>query len=164
MLEAERSTDEAVAGIVANPALHAEAKALLPILKARTAAAGIDGVAHVIVRRFATFPQPDRTPEEWEAWWEDYYDALSDMPIDALEAAMKAYIRSPGAEFMPKPAKLRELASKVGSTAIKAYTRAKLAAAQEPRRLMDPVSVAERKALVAEALQAIGAKRVEVSE
>lgn len=158
LLECERSTAEAVAGIVANPGLHAEATALLPFLKDATAPAGDDGVAHVIGRRLQTFPQPVRSPEEWAAWWLDYYEALSDMPLDALEAGMKAFIRSPGAEFMPKPSKLRELASRAGSVAIIAYSRAKQAAAQEPRRLMDQASINERKAQVAEVLQSFGAK------
>lgn len=149
LLECERSTDEAVAGIVANPALHAEAKELFPALKAQAAPAGDDGIAKVIMSRFATFPQPQRSVDEWRTWWLDYYEALSGVPLDALEAGMKAWVARADAEFMPKPGKLREMASLAGSTAIIAYTRAKLAAAQEPKTFK-PEEVAERKRQVAE--------------
>lgn len=75
-----------------------------------TAPAGDQGVRDVIGRRFALYPQPDRSGAEWAAWWQDYFDVLSNVPKVALEAAMLAYVRDPASEFIPKPGKLLELA------------------------------------------------------
>lgn len=91
--------------------LLGEAENLLGDLlgKAREPAGG-EGVKQVIGRRFALYPQPDRSDGEWGAWWADYCDVLEDLPKGALEAAMRSWVGSADAEFLPKPGKLREIA------------------------------------------------------
>lgn len=154
----EPETADAVEGIVANPALHSEVKAALPaLIAARDAAmrpASIDGLARVIADRFAIYPQPDRTEQEWASWWRAYHDALSDVPLASVEAAMKAWVRSPE-RFMPNPGQLRDLASKQTIPEYLAAYRARLAAAQEPHRISKPDAEARRK-MVAEVLAGIG--------
>lgn len=111
-------------------ALREEAKAALPILKAAAMQkAGEEGVADVIGRRFALYPQPERSDGEWAAWWSDYYDALGNVPWSALEAAMAAYVADPASEFMPKPGRLLELARSTPNKAVRAYDRASKAVA-----------------------------------
>jgi hypothetical protein len=108
--------------------LREEARAVLPVLLARVRQpAGTSGVRQVIGERFALFPQPDRSDGEWSAWWSDYFDALGDVPWGVLEEAMRRYVRSPGAEFMPKPGKLLEFCSEVVTADHRAAQRAKLA-------------------------------------
>jgi hypothetical protein len=156
----EPGTADAVEGIVANPALHAEVKAALPALIAAREAAmqptDIEGLARVIADRFANYPQPSRTEEEWASWWRGYHDALSDVPKANIEAAMKAWVRSPE-RFLPNPGQLRELALKQTLPEYTAAYRAKLAVAQEPRRISKP-DVETRRRQVAELLAGIGSK------
>ena len=107
----------------------------LPMLRQRALTpAGEDGVRQVIGRRFGIFPQPERDEGEWAAWWADYVDALADLPEGKLEAAMMAYIRSPDAEFMPKPGKLRQLSEEIEwtSPAKEAWHRAQAATRVDP--------------------------------
>lgn len=72
--------------------------------------AGESGVMQVVGRRFALYPQPERSDDEAAAWWGDYFDVLADVPFGTLEAAMIAWVKT-AAEFLPKPGQLFELVS-----------------------------------------------------
>lgn len=114
-----------MAAIAQAPALLAEARAALPALKSRAwQAAGEEGVQAVVSRRFALFPQPERGPQEWAAWWLDYFEALAEVSLGSLEAAMAAWVRRPDAEFMPKPGALLALSRTVPCRDIQAFERA----------------------------------------
>lgn len=78
-------------------------------------------------RRFPMYPQPSRSEEEWEAWWADYLDCLSDVPLACLEAAMRAWVARPHSQFMPKPGELRDLAFRTPSRSLQRYQRARRA-------------------------------------
>lgn len=109
-------------------ALREEARAVIPVLLAAARQpAGEVGVREVVGARFVTYPQPERSDAEWHAWWADYYDALEDVPWGVLEEAMKAYIRQPDAEFMPKPGRLLELCRNMATPDFRAAQRAKSA-------------------------------------
>lgn len=100
-----------IQAIAASTELLEEARACLPAL--RSAAfdpASRPAIRRIIGARFATYPQPHREEPEWAAWWQDYFDALADLPAPAIEAGMKAWLALPDSEFMPKPGRLRELA------------------------------------------------------
>ena len=126
LLDSSRTTDEAAAEIAAVPALLEEARAVVADLQLyATAKAGVSGVKTVIGRRFATYPQPQRSEGEAVAWWADYIDTLSDLSLASLEAAMRAYVADPASEFMPKPGRLRELARTTPSRALTRFYRAK---------------------------------------
>lgn len=128
LLDRETDPDAAAKAIAHTLAMREEARAALPALRAvAEQRAGEDGVRQVIARRFATFPQPERTEEEWAAWWADYVETLADLPLACLESAMRAWVASPDAEFMPKPGKLRDLAETTPSRALRRYQRCKRA-------------------------------------
>lgn len=113
----------------------AECRARLPDLRRIVETpSGEAGVRDVVGRRFALFPQPKRTDEEWAMWWVDYYDTLSDLPVCDLEAGMLAWIREPASDFLPKPGRLREYAMTTASTPRRAYERARNALAWVPPR------------------------------
>lgn len=114
------------------------AKALPQLRHAATEPAGLPGVKRVLGRRFALFPQPERSDGEWSEWWADYVDAIGHLPEGAIEAAMSAWVRSPDAEFMPKPGKLLDLARTTPNRSIKAYERAKAAMDYRPPRPPHP--------------------------
>lgn len=125
LLEDAPDGEIAAMGLAADNQLRAEAHRALPVLKAAALQlAGEAGIRDVIGRRFALYPQPDRSEEEWAAWWSDYYDALGNVTWAALEAAMLVYIRNPASEFMPKPGKLLELSQHTPNKAVKAFERA----------------------------------------
>lgn len=111
------------------PALQEEARHALPSLdRIIRRAAGEAGVRDVVGRRFALYPQPDRSDAEWGAWWEDYYETLADLPRVALEAAMAAYVRDPASEFLPKPGRLRDLALHEPNPTMSLYDRLRVVA------------------------------------
>lgn len=164
LLDASGSPDAAARRIVSSPELTAEARAALPALQAvATAKAGQAGVKAVIGRRLVTYPQPARSDGEWEAWWADYFDVLSDVSLAALEAGMRAYVADPNSEFMPKPGRLRELAFTAPCRSYLRYMRASRAVqmADEPPTLPpaqpSPEDAAEIKRMAAEAMQKLGA-------
>lgn len=103
-----------------------------------TRPAGEHGVREIIGRRFALYPQPDRSDGEWAAWWSDYYDVLAEVPYASLEAAMAEYVKRPDSEFLPKPGKLLEMSRSTPNRAAQAYGRARRAVgeaeAKEGRR------------------------------
>lgn len=111
------------------PTLQAEARSALPrVEEIARRPAGEAGVRAVVGRRFALYPQADRSDAEWAAWWEDYYDALADLPMVALEAAMAAYVRDPASEFLPKPGKLRDLAMRQPNQTMELHDRLRVLA------------------------------------
>lgn len=121
--------------IATTPAVLDEARAALPSLRAvAESVAGKEGVMAVISRRFVTYPQPQRTPEEWDAWWADYFDTCADIALASLEAGMRAHVADPASEFMPKPGRLRELSFTAPCRSLTRYYRAKRAVqiADEP--------------------------------
>ena len=110
----ERSDRVAVETIRQSPILRREAEEALPVLREAALTTATEAQIRAIIgQRFALFQQPERTDGEWAAWWAAYFDALSDLTPFAVEAGMAAWVRSPDAEFMCKPGKLRELATTV---------------------------------------------------
>ena len=141
LLDDAGSPDQAARRIVDTPALIAEARAVLPALKAvATSKAGADGVRRVISKRFAIYPQPSRNGEEWAGWWSDYLETLGDVSLASLEAAMRAYVSKSDSEFMPKPGKLLDLAQTTPCRSLQRYYRAKRAIdmADEPVAIEGP--------------------------
>lgn len=144
----ERSDHHAVSTIAKSPILQAEAKAMMPALRqAALAPATHDQIKAVIAQRFALFPQPQRNDGEWSAWWADYFDALDGLTPFAVEAGMAAWVRSPDAEFICKPGKLRELATTVPNENrwAKAHYRAELATRERTPFTPEPEKPAEPK-------------------
>lgn len=81
----------------------------------------------MIGKRFALYPQPERSEGEWAAWWADYEEVLQDVPLASVEAAMRAWVARPTSEFLPKPGQLHELAYTTVSKTLRRYQRAKRA-------------------------------------
>lgn len=127
--------DEAFSRIVREPGMLAECKANWQAMsEAARAPALREGVMRVIASRFPIFPQPERSEGEWRAWWAVYVEALGDLPEESLELAMRAYVREPDAEFLPKPGKLRDLARQATTPSARAAGIAARCAAYEPPR------------------------------
>jgi hypothetical protein len=135
LLDSDGSPDDAAREIGAYLALREEARGALPALKAVAEwKAGPEGVRAVIGKRFALYPQPERSEGEWAAWWADYEEVLQDVPLASVEAAMRAWVARPSSEFLPKPGQLHELAYTTVSKTLRRYQRAKraLQLADEP--------------------------------
>jgi hypothetical protein len=147
LLAFEPSNLRAVSEIARNPVMLAEVTAALPAIKARATGAATPGEIEAIIgAKFATYRQPERSAAEWAAFWSDYHTVLADVPKSALEAAMDAVIRDPKVEFLPKPAKLAEIARMTENRAVRAYDRARQAVEfSEPvaRESVGPAAMAE---------------------
>jgi hypothetical protein len=159
LLASETNTAEAVAGIVANPALHSEVIAALPGLIADRDAAmtrpAMDDLQRIFAPALTIYAMPDRTEGEWAAWWGVYREALADLPRKAIAEAMRQWLRSP-AGFFPKPGEIRALALKVPCPEYQVAYWAKLAA--EAPKAVTMLDAAERKAQIAEALASLKVK------
>lgn len=95
---------------------------MLPALRAlSTTPASREAVMQILGRRFALYPQPERTDGEWVEWWDDYLEALDGLAEPAIEAGMAAYVKLPDSEFFPKPGRVRELAKMTPNAAAMAY-------------------------------------------
>lgn len=106
----------------------AECRRVLPAIKVRaTLPAENAEIEAIIGAKFATYRQPERTPAEWAMFWTDYHTVLADVPASALKAAMDAILKDPKIEFLPKPAKLREIALMTENRAVRAFDRARQA-------------------------------------
>lgn len=145
------SADEALQAATHCPALIEEARAVLPALHRKVEAAGDIAVGAVIARRFETYPQSQRSPEQWAAWWADYQDALSDQPAAAIEAGMREWVRTDTTGFLPKPGQLLALVKKAAEPDWLAVSRANRIAkiVPETRQWIEPE---DRKAFIAETL------------
>lgn len=120
-IETTGSMDDAAETLSKSTVTLDEARVKLPALHAAaTLHAGPHGVREVIGRRFATYPQPERTEAEWDEFWADYVDVCGSISKPALEAGMKAWVADPKSEFLPKPGRLRELATTVENPAARA--------------------------------------------
>jgi hypothetical protein len=161
LLDHAGSPDAAAREIADTPALIAEARMALPALQhAATLKAGEDGVRKVFASRFETYPQTQRTDEQWDAWWADRFDALADIALASLEAGMRAWIKTDKSGFLPNPGQLRELAERTPSRSMTRYYRAKraLQIADEPLAITGPpVDPAQVKSMLAEYEQKMGA-------
>ena len=148
---------EAAEQIQSSPALYRECEAAYPAIERAmrdaTAPAGDAIVARIIGKRLAIYPQPDRSEDEWVAWWDAYYDTLSDLPEKCLEGAMRDWVRSP-AQFLPKPGELRALAQKHGQPEYVAYATSRRALSR-PLMTFSPEEVEARRAQVAEAIATV---------
>lgn len=161
----ERSDAFAIDTIRKSESLTAEAKAAMPALReAALTPATQDQIKAVISTRFALFPPPQRNEREWAAWWADYFDALEGLTPFAVEAGMAAWVRSPDAEFMCKPGKLRELATTVPNENrwAKAHYRAQKAT-ERPAEAEKPVR-AETPKIAKEDIAAVMADFCKVME
>lgn len=138
----ERSDHTAIETIRKSDILKAEARKLVPELRdAALRPATAAEIKGIVGQRFELFPQPKRDEGQWAAWWADYFEALAGLTPYAVEAGMAAWVRSPEAEFMCKPGKLRELATTVPND--NRWARAHMRAAAATR---DPVHIEEPKA------------------
>lgn len=155
-LIAEPSDERAIATVSASDILRSEAAMALPALRqAALRPATHDEIKGIIGSRFATFPQPKRSEGEAAAFWADYFDALEGLTPAQVEGGMAAYIREPHAEFLPKPGRLRELAT--SSASIGRWTRAhaRARAAVERSRQADRPALADDSRPSAEEVQAL---------
>lgn len=154
------SSLEAVDQITHNPGLHAEAAALVPALEAMIIPAGVEAVKSTLGMMFAIYPQPERSREEWAAWWAAYIEDLSEFPLASLEAAVREYRRQGDSEFFPKPGTLRQLAAKHRAPYVGALARARMASKQPIRPMIQKPDAETRKAQVEEVLASIGKPKV----
>ena len=168
-LVAERSDSVAIETIRRSPVLPDEARQALPALRDAALTPATEAqIRQTIGTRFALFPQPKRDDGQWAAWWADYYDALRGLTPYAVEAGMAAWVRSPDAEFMAKPGKLRELAMTVPNENVwaRAHMRATTATRTFPEEVQPEPKSADRptqeqmKALMADFHQKMAGKEI----
>jgi len=126
-----------ISEIATIPAMREECRALLPhLIKLATEGASHEAIRHIIGSRFALY-RITMTPEETAAYFKDYYTTLEGVPKHAIEAGMRAHIKSSDtdptgrafAEWMPKPHRLLKLALQSPNSVAGAVIRARKAMA-----------------------------------
>lgn len=143
------------------PTIIDEAKALLPSLQRKVEAAGEVVVRQVIGARLETFPQPQRSDAGWDAWWNDYFDALADEPAFAIEAGMREWVKTDVTGFMPKPGQLLALVKAAAGPHWRALSRAQRVAKLPPPRPLNTETLEERQAAIAAIHNLIKPKDIE---
>lgn len=126
---------------------------MLPALRQQVEGGGDALVKRVMLERFATFPQPQRSEQEWEFWWRDYVEALADQPAEAIRAGMRQWIKTDTTGFLPKPGQLLALVKAAAEPHWRAVSRATRLAKAEPRRELSPDDLEARKAMAANVRQ-----------
>lgn len=113
-----------MANLLADPVAFGKAVSLYDGIRSEAMRpAGAEGVRQIVGKRFALYPQPNRTPEMWAAWWEDYIRVLARLTWHALERAMQLHVESEKGEFLPKPGRLKTLATEVETAPARAASR-----------------------------------------
>jgi hypothetical protein len=159
LLTTEPNAELAMNELARSPALLAEAQRFAHALTDRARPASRERIAQVISRRFATFPQPNRSDEEWREFWADYFHALKDVPAESLEAGMREWVGTDTSGFLPKPGQLAALCRREAEPLWKAASRARKAfqiQSPTPASKMEDAERARMRALVAEDLKRIG--------
>lgn len=87
----------------------------------------------VLSPMLSVYGVPDRSEAEWAAFWQIFVDALGDLPVEALEGAVRAWNRLPDSRHFPDPGPFRALAIRANTAAVAAW-RARKAAEQAPAR------------------------------
>jgi hypothetical protein len=113
-----------IEALAADRGLLGEVIDALPRMRVAAVAPALEtGVKAVLNRRFQTYPQPVRADFEWAEFWADYVGACGELPVEALEGAMRAWVAKPSSQFLPKPGELRALALSIPFKAGERYTR-----------------------------------------
>lgn len=99
--------------------------------------------------KFVTYRQPERSDAEWAVFWDDHCTVLADVSATALESALDACLSDPKIEFLPKPAKLREMARLTPNRAVRAYDRAKAALERQAEPIRERVSAEQLSQVIA---------------
>lgn len=120
------STVEGLAELAKDRATVDELRVNLPGLRNRAVlGGGGESVTRIIKTALTLYPQGDKTPAEWAAYFGFYAQALHDVPGPALAAAMARYVSEPNDGFMPKPDVLRRVALETPNDGAVAYERAR---------------------------------------
>src|SRR5688572_10740721 len=98
--ESQTEVDE----IVADPALHAEAKRLAPMLAQKAAPAGDEAVRRALQPLVLVYGigEAARVPAFWAP-----YRVLASVPAEALARGIEDYTASADSHFFPKPGPLK---------------------------------------------------------
>jgi hypothetical protein len=138
LLSSNLPADGEVEAICSDPLLHREVKHAAPYLKALAQGVGDEGVGRALQPLVVVFGVGDAATTK--AFWRVYYEALRDIPAEALGAAVRDYTLQADAQWFPKPGPLRALALKHAEPLYKAAYRAKRAADSLPRKPIQRIS------------------------
>lgn len=161
LLVHEPTADLCVDEVCRSPKLHAEVQRAWPAIQAHAAPCGLHAATQALAALFPVYPPPDRSVEEWAAFWKAYHEDLADLPLEALQAAVKDYRQGEKSEFFPKPGPLRALALKRAEPILKAAYRAKRCAESLPRKPLANETMSERMGMAAKVREALGISKGE---
>lgn len=138
LLSSNLPADAEIEAICSDPILHREVKHLAPHLKRLSQGAGDEGVRKALQPLVIVFGVGEAATTK--AFWKIYFEALRDVPQEALERAVEDYTKKEDAEFFPKPGPLRALAYRHAEPIFKAAHRAKRAADSLPRKSVQRIT------------------------
>ena len=129
-LSSDGQTEDIVRELARDPVIKADALAARSALERRQRPCGQEGIALLVMPLAALYAMPDRSESEWVTFWRLYIDALGDLPFEALDYAVKEYVKQ--GEFFPKPAALFKIAEPIAIKLRVAAWRAKRITEYQP--------------------------------
>jgi hypothetical protein len=101
----------------------------LPALQARCRPCGEKAVMATLAPLLVVYGVGDKSQAEWKTFWGVYTELLGDLPLESVQAGVKAYVGAHDSQFFPKPGPLRALCLAAQIPALMALGRAKRAIA-----------------------------------
>lgn len=155
-------SEQAIRTLCEDGDLVAECRRVMPQLALMAAPALRDGVRMALQPLVLVFGVSEAAKAP--GFWEVYFDALQDFPLVAVKLAVSDYAKGPESEFFPKPGPLRKLAADHATVPLRAHSRARAVAgtalAPRERTAKSPAEVARVKAMLADYVAQVEAKRV----
>jgi hypothetical protein len=121
------SAQEAVEAVRRDPQAVGMIRAAIPSLADRCRPCGEKAVIATLAPLLALYGVGDKSQAEWKFFWQVYSEMLAGLPLESVQAGVKAYVASQDSQFFPKPGPLLALCRAAQIPAIIALGRARKA-------------------------------------
>lgn len=123
LLEPNQSFFYAVDEIRKASHLHPEARTVLAgLAQANVPATSVEIVGE-LAPLIALYGVPDKSEDEWAAFWRIYVEDLGRYPVWAIASATRAYRRQKDANWFPRPGPLKALCDEAFAASCAAQSR-----------------------------------------
>ncbi len=97
----------------------------IPALQDRCRPCGDKAVIATLSPMLTLYGVSDRSAAEWRMFWTFYLELLAGLPLESVQAGVRAYVSAPDSNFFPKPGPLLALCQAAVIPSIMALGRAR---------------------------------------